>query len=111
MAGITARSFDQPDEVAEFVHGRGAAIAFGDEESVWRSELEPGWSWDEEIKPYSEGLESCPIYHREYVISGQMRYLMEDGTEIHARPGQFLFIEPGHRAWVEGDETAVLLDW
>jgi quercetin dioxygenase-like cupin family protein len=36
---------------------------------------------------------------------------MEDGTEIHARPGQFLFIEPGHRAWVEGDETAVLLDW
>ena len=32
----------QPDEVAEFVHGRGAAIAFGDEESVWRSELDAG---------------------------------------------------------------------
>ena len=110
MAGITVKSFDDPDERAEFVHGRAAGVEVGDE-SVWRSELQPGWSWDEEVKPYTDGLEACPMYHREYVIAGQIRYLMTDGSQTIGRPGQFLYIEPGHRAWIEGDETCVLLDW
>ena len=68
----------------------------------------PGWSWDDEIKPYSDGLEACPMYHREYVDVGPDALPDgSDGTEVIAQPGQFLFIEPGHRAWVEGNETAV----
>jgi quercetin dioxygenase-like cupin family protein len=51
------------------------------------------------------------MYHREYTLAGSMRYLMEDGTVVISKPGDFLFIEPGHRAWVEGNDTAVLLDW
>ena len=48
---------------------------------------------------------------REYVVAGRIRYLMTDGAEVEAGPGDALFIPPGHRAWVLGDETCVLIDW
>lgn len=110
MAGIVARSFDHPDERAEFEHGRSAGVTVGTE-VIWRSELGPGWSWDDDIKPLTGGLEACPLYHREYVVSGRIRYRMLDGTEVVGEAGQFLYIEPGHRAWVVGSEPAVLIDW
>lgn len=110
MAGITKKSFSQPDDTMEFVHGSATVVHIGEEE-VWRSELAPGWSFDEDLKPYAGGAKSCPLTHREYVVSGSIRYLMEDGTEETGVAGDFLFIEPGHRAWVEGNETCVLIDW
>jgi len=110
MAGITKKKFDNPDETYGFVHGRSLVVRVNDEE-IWRSELHPGWNWDEDLEPYAEGATSCPLTHREYVVSGRIRYLMEDGTEEVAAPGDYLFIEPGHRAWVVGDETCVLIDW
>jgi hypothetical protein len=36
---------------------------------------------------------------------------MDDGTEVVASEGDALFIPPGHRAWVVGDEACVLIDW
>ena len=110
MAGITRKSLDQPDDRLEFVHGHADLVQVGDEE-CWRSVLEPGWNWDEDLEPYAEGATSCPMTHREYVVAGQIRYLMLDGTELIAGPGDYLFIEPGHRAWVVGDQTCVLIDW
>lgn len=111
MAGIARKRFDDPDDVIDFVHGRSLVVRVNDEEEVWRSELGPGWNWDEDLEPYAEGATSCPMTHREYVLSGRIRYLMADGTEQIGSPGDFLFIEPGHRAWVVGDETCVLIDW
>jgi hypothetical protein len=110
MAGIEKKSLDKPDEVLEFIHGRSLVVSIGDEE-VWRSELRAGWNWDEELKPWAQGATSCPMTHREYVIAGRIRYLMDDGTEEVGEPGDYLFIQPGHRAWVVGDETCVLIDW
>lgn len=110
MAGIAKRSFSQPDDTIEFAHGSAAIVHIGDEE-VWRSELGPGWNFDEDLKPYAGGAKTCPLTHREYVVSGSIRYLMEDGTEETGVAGDFLFIKPGHRAWVEGSETCVLIDW
>ena len=111
MAGITRTSLGEPEETADFgKHGDAAGATVGDA-TVWRSRLLPGWSWDDDIKPYVDGAESCPMYHREYVVSGRIRYLMDDGTEIVAEPDDVLFIEPGHRAWVVGEEPCVLVDW
>jgi hypothetical protein len=110
MAGITKKNLDSPDDTLQFKHGRSRVVTIGDNE-CWHSELEPGWNWDEDLKPWAEGAKSCPLTHREYVVSGQIRYLMEDGTETIGSPGDFLFIEPGHRGWVVGDETCVLIDW
>jgi uncharacterized cupin superfamily protein len=108
--GIWRKPLDEPDETLPFVHGRMAVYKLGDQEA-WRSELEPGWNWDEDLEPYAEGATSCPMTHREYVVAGRIRYLMDDGIELHAAAGDVLFIEPGHRAWVVGDETCVLIDW
>ena len=109
-AGIVRRSFDEPDDTLPFVHGRARLVTLGDEE-VWLSELEPGWNWDEDLKPYAEGATSCPLTHREYVAAGTIRYLMLDGSDVVGRPGDVLFINPGHRAWVLGDAACTLVDW
>lgn len=97
MAGIARKSFDHPDETMELIHGRMHLLPLGDQE-VWRSELTAGWNWDEDLEPYAEGATSCPLTHREYVLSGRIRYLMDDGTEEIGAPGDALFIQPGHRA-------------
>lgn len=109
-ASILHKSFSRPDDEVEYDHGQAGAISLRGE-PVWRSELQPGWSWDDDVKPYTDGLESCPMTHREYVIAGRMRYLMTDGSEVEASAGDLLFIPPGHRGWVLGDETCVLVDW
>ena len=112
MAGVQVKSFDQPDEIYEFEDGksRGEFVTLNDA-LVVRSRLAPGWSWDEYVKPMTDGWTSCQEQHQEYVISGRIRYLMEDGSETVVGPGSYLYIPPGHRAWVEGDEECVLLDW
>ncbi len=110
MAGIVRKSLERPETEMEFKHGRAVAVRIGDD-MVWRSELTAGWNWDEDLEPWAGGATSCPLTHREYVVQGRIRYLMTDGTEEHAVPGDYLLIQPGHRAWVEGDETCVLVDW
>jgi len=110
VAGIVRKSLDHPETVMEFVHGRAVSVQI-DDEVVWRSELTPGWNWDEDLKPWAGDATSCPLTHREYVVQGRIRYLMTDGTEEYGTPGDFLFIQPGHRAWAVGEETCVLIDW
>ena len=110
MTTIMRKRLGEADETVPFAHGQALLVRLGEEE-VWRSELAPGWNWDEDLEPYAEGATSCPLTHREYVVAGQIRYLMIDGTELVASAGDALFIPPGHRAWVVGDETCVLIDW
>ena len=110
QATIIRKRLGEPELELPFKHGRALLVHLGDEE-VWRSELAPGWNWDEDLEPYAEGATSCPMTHREYVVSGRIRYLMSDGAEVEAGPGDALFIPPGHRAWVLGEDTCVLIDW
>ena len=62
-------------------------------------------------KPFTDGDESRQMVHREYVISGRIRYLTDDGDETVAGPGDHLWIGPGHRAWAVGDEPFVAIDF
>jgi hypothetical protein len=110
VAQILRKRFAEPEETIRFVHGRSLLVRL-DEEEVWHSELEPGWNWDEDLKPYAGGATSCPLTHREFVVAGRIRYLLRNGSELIAEPGDVLLIPPGHRAWVVGDQTCVLVDW
>jgi AraC-like ligand binding domain len=110
LSSITRRRFADPEDAITYEHGTSAIVRLG-REFVWRSELQPGWSWDTDLKPLADGAPHCPRTHREYVQAGQVRYLMLDGTEVRASAGDVLFIPPGHRSWVEGDETCILIDW
>jgi hypothetical protein len=111
MTGIQSKSFDQPDEAMEYGEkGRGEIVTINDV-MVVRSILEPGWSWLEHIKPTVPELDNCPLHHKEYVVSGRIRYEMADGGSVEAGAGTYLDIEPGHLASVVGDETCVLIDF
>ncbi len=107
MPGTERKNFANPDHSIALKRGRMNALEI-EGVQLWRSELQPGWSWDDENGPDAG---SCPMTHREYVVSGRVRYIMDDGTETTGQPGDFLYIRPGHRAEVVGDEESVLLDF
>jgi hypothetical protein len=112
MAGVQVKRFDEPDDTWDFGgRGRSEIVTLG-EVMVVRSILEPGWSWVADVQPGSGGLENCPLHHREYVVSGRVRYeVPETGEVVEAGAGSYLDIGPGHLASVVGDEPAVLVDF
>ena len=71
-----------------------------------RATFQPGWRWSE----HGSGGQSCPERHLGYLISGQMRFRMDDGTEVEAAAGDAYLIPAGHDAWVVGDQPCVALD-
>ena len=75
-----------------------------------RATLEPGWKWSECVKPIV-GTDSCEVPHRGYVVSGRLHLEMDDGNTVEIGPGDAYSIEPGHDAWVIGDETYVGIDF
>jgi hypothetical protein len=102
MASLTAKSFDTPDETRtpaktkmEIVDLDGAKVA--------RITFEPGWRWSECIKPVV-GTDSCQVHHLGVIVAGRLHIVHNDGTEAESGPGDAYAIEPGHDAWVVGDE-------
>ncbi len=112
MAGVQVGRFEEPDDTWEFGDAGRSEILNVEGTMVVRSILQPGWSWLRDIKPQVEGLEDCPLHHREYVVAGHIRYeVTETGEAIEAGPGSYLDIQPGHLASVVGDEPCVLVDF
>ena len=103
------RSFDEPDEVREFPHGRADIVRLGDAE-IGRLTFEPGWRWSNDVKPLA-GTDSCEAPHMQFHVSGRLAIRMDDGTEFVAGPGDVTSLPSGHDAWVVGDEPAVVVDW
>ena len=62
--------------------------------------------WSDCVKPVA-GTESCQARHIGVVHSGRLAIKHEDGTELELAPGEAYVIEPGHDAWVVGDERFV----
>jgi hypothetical protein len=118
VAGIERKSLHQPDDKVSYgEQGEAGKVmvglsgfGIGSESTVWLSTLRPGWSWERNIQP-NVPFKSCPFHHREYVVSGRIRYVMDDGTAVEAGPGDHLMIDPGHQAQVVGNEDCVVLDW
>jgi len=105
MAGVESREFDSPDETRTPERTRVDVVRF-DGATVARFAFEPGWRWSECIKPVV-GTESCQARHVGVVESGRLGVRHEDGTEVEFGPGAAYVIEPGHDAWVVGDERFV----
>lgn len=110
MAGIERRSFNEPDEVYPSEDGSRTDLVQIGENFVMRSVMQPGWSWEKFVGPMMED-DTCPMEHREVILSGRIRYRMKDGTELIGQAGDYLEISPGHLAWVIGDEPCVTIDW
>jgi hypothetical protein len=105
MAGLEVRDFSAPDETrapdktkVDVVRMSGTTVS--------RLSMEPGWRWSECIKPIA-GTDSCQLHHVGVIQSGTLHVSHEDGSEDDIGPGQAYVIEPGHEAWVVGDEPVV----
>ena len=105
MAGVELGDFESPDETRTPDKTTVEVVRMGGTTAA-RMRLEPGWSWAECIKPVA-GTDNCKVRHVGLLQSGTMRVLHEDGTEQHIGPGNAYVIEPGHEAWVVGDEAVV----
>ena len=109
MSGVEARSFDAPDETRTPDKTKVEIVRMGGT-SASRMSLQPGWRWSESIKPIAGG-ERCQMRHVGVLQSGTMHVVHDDGTEQEIGAGQAYVIEPGHDAWVVGDEPVIVIDW
>jgi hypothetical protein len=103
MAGAQARSFDVPDERRTPPKTSVDIVRLG-QTTAGRYTFEPGWRWSETVKPLV-GTDSCRLRHVGVVLTGRLHISHEDGTEAEAGPGEAFVVEPGHDAWVVGDEA------
>ena len=102
MARMQKKSINSPDETLTFDKGKLDRTRIGDT-SIGNIYLEPGWSWEKCIKPLAKS-ESCQASHTQYIISGRIRFKMNDGNEEEYGPGDLAYVPPGHKAWVVGND-------
>jgi hypothetical protein len=110
MVALESKSFDAPDEVRPFADKGESRIVALAGSTVIKGRYEPGWRWSEHLRPIA-GTDSCQSPHFLYVISGRMHVVMDDGTEAEAGANEVVRIDPGHDAWVVGDEPVELVDF
>lgn len=106
---LMSKSLDHPDEVRDAPLAHIEVVHLGSH-TLMRATFQPGWRWSEHMRPLV-GTDSCQVAHLNYVISGHMHGIMDDGTEAEMAPGDLIDVPPGHDAWVVGDEPVVMLDF
>lgn len=109
MGALSSASFDSPEESRTFDNGKFDVVRLGGV-TVGRAVFEPGWRWSTSVKPIAK-TDSCQTHHVGYVVSGRLKVASDEGQEIELSPGNAYDIQPGHDAWVEGDETWVALEF
>lgn len=107
---LIVKSLSHPDETRPFAAKGHADIIQLDNGTALKGTFEPGWRWSQHVQPIAK-TKSCQAPHLGYVVSGRMTIRMDDGTEAQIGPGDVFRIPPGHDAWVDGNETCVLMDF
>ena len=109
MSNLIGASFDDAAEVRTPEKTRIEVVELGDVK-VARFTFQPGWRWSECVGPVA-GTDSCQVRHVGAVVSGSLTVRHEDGSSMTATPGHAYVIEPGHEAWVEGQEPFVAYEF
>lgn len=109
MARLLHKPTDQPDEVRPYPGGR-TEIFEMDDFVVGRMIMEPGWTWQKNVRPIA-GTDHCMYHHLGYVVSGTLHVSYEDGREATIGPDEMYEMPPGHDAEVVGDEAWVAIDF
>jgi hypothetical protein len=109
MGKMEKKRFESPDETRSFDKSKVELVKLGDN-MVGRGILEPGWSWEKCVKPVVK-TGSCQLPHTQYIVSGRLKVIMDDGTEEEFGPGEAAYVPPGHNAMVVGNERVVMIDF
>lgn len=106
---LHSKSFDTPDDQrtsdktqVDVVRMAGTSVA--------RLTLQPGWRWSDCVRPIVGG-DSCQVRHVGAVLAGHMEVVHDDGSKLQVATGEAYVIEPGHDAWVVGEEPLVALEF
>ena len=111
MPGLIRKSFDRPDETRTFEGGTGSLqVVNTDAGTVGRATFLPGWKWSEHVQPIAK-TDSCEAAHTGYFVSGRMKVVMDDGSEVEVGPGDAFRMQPGHDAWTVGGEACEMVDF
>ena len=105
---VVTKNLNSPDQTTPFEKGMMETVTVAGI-TLHQMTFQPGWKWSDHIKPTVK-TESCPKRHLMYMVSGKLKLVMNDGTQVELVPGDFTVIEPGHNAWVIGDEPVVALE-
>ncbi len=105
LGSIVAKNFDAPDEIRQPTKTRVDVVDLGAAKAA-RLTMQPGWRWSECIKPVVGG-DSCQARHVRTLVAGSLHVIHDDGTSVDLKPGDAYIIEPGHDAWVLGDDAAI----
>jgi len=97
VSGIRKKSLRDPDERAVYPFGHSNEVHLG-ELVVARTHNEPGWRWSEHVKPIV-GTASCRFHHVGVVLSGRLRWQLDDGSEGEFGADDVFDIPPGHDAY------------
>ena len=69
-----------------------------------------GFRWSKNIKPLVD-TDLCQHAHVGFLAQGQIHVQYADGCTLEFAAPQVMAIEPGHDAWVVGDQAAVLIEF
>lgn len=106
---LLKKSLRAPDETRRFCHGKIDLVDL-EETTLGLVTLQPGWKWSNDVRPLVK-TESCQMSHIQYVLSGRLKIVMDDGKDLEIEPGDAVLIPPGHDAWVVGDEPFLAIDF
>jgi len=104
-ASLSVKSFDRADETRRPTKTTVEVVDLTASKAA-RLTLEPGWRWSECIQPVAGG-DACMARHVGTIVAGRLHVEHRDGATADLGPGDAYVIEPGHDAWVVGDERVV----
>jgi hypothetical protein len=70
----------------------------------------PGWHWNRDMAPVTGG-DLCMHAHVGFLVQGRMVVEYQDGCRETYQAPAAVVVAPGHDGWVEGDESAVLVQF
>jgi hypothetical protein len=77
---------------------------------VKRAIYPPGFRWSQAMRPHVD-TDQCMHAHVGFLARGRIAGAYPDGCSFAYEAPAVVAIEPGHDAWVEGDEPAVLIQF